>query len=154
GQYTDRRPQHYSLALGMGFSLAGLLLLSAAAAFPILLIAAALVGVGSSIFHPESSRVARMASGGPHGVAQSIFQVGGNAGTAVGPLLAAFIVLPNGQSSLAWFSIVALVGIVVLAKIGLWSKRYQAMKARLRRGAHEREGHGLPPSKVNLSIGI
>jgi FSR family fosmidomycin resistance protein-like MFS transporter len=110
----------FSLATGMGSTLAGLLLLSWAHNYTVLLIAAALIGLGSSIFHPESSRVARMASGGKPGMAQSIFQVGGNAGSAIGPLLAAFIVVPFGQGSVAWFSILALVGMVVLTRVGLW----------------------------------
>lgn len=115
GAYTDRHPKPFSLSLGMGFTLAGLLLLSQATTFPLLLAAAALVGSGSSIFHPEASRVARMASGGRHGLAQSIFQVGGNAGAAFGPLLAAWVVLPHGQKSLAVFSLFALLAMIVLA---------------------------------------
>lgn len=120
GAYTDRHPQPFSLALGMGLTLGGLLMLSQAASFPLLLLAAALVGSGSAIFHPEASRVARMASGGRHGLAQSIFQVGGNAGSAFGPLLAAWFVLPHGQRSLAGFALVALLGMLVLAGVGLW----------------------------------
>lgn len=120
GVYTDRRPRPFSLATGMSISLVGLILLAFAWNYPILLAAAALVGLGSSIFHPESSRVARMASGGRHGLAQSLFQVGGNAGSSVGPLLAAFIVLPHGQTSIAWFSLAALLAIIILANIGLW----------------------------------
>ena len=118
GLYTDRKPQPYSLPVGMGFTLSGLLLLSVAPNFHLLLIGAALVGMGSSIFHPESSRVARRASGGQHGLAQSIFQLGGNVGTSVGPLLAAFVVLPHGQRSIAWFSIAALLAIAALARVG------------------------------------
>jgi len=132
GLYTDRRPQPYSLAVGMGFTLAGLLLLSVADRFGPLLLAAALVGMGSSVFHPESSRVARLASGGRHGFAQSFFQVGGNLGSATGPLLAAFIVLPRGQTSVAWFSLAALIGIVVLANVGNWYKRNGPMRPRSR----------------------
>ncbi|MGC2409823.1 MAG: MFS transporter [Methyloceanibacter sp.] len=120
GYYTDRCPTPYSLVLGMGSSLAGLLLMSVASSYAMVLAAAALIGMGSSVFHPESSRVARLASGGRHGLAQSVFQVGGNFGTAIGPLLAAFIVLPRGQSSLAWFSIVALLAMVMLAGVGSW----------------------------------
>ncbi|WP_345786180.1 MFS transporter [Dokdonella sp.] len=120
GIYTDKRPMPYSLAIGMGFTLTGLLLLSQATTFPVLLLSAALIGSGSSVFHPESSRVARMASGGQHGLAQSLFQVGGNVGSASGPLLAAFIVMPRGQGSVAWFAIAALVAIVLLARIGAW----------------------------------
>src|ERR1051326_3661004 len=108
GWFTDKRPQPYSLTIGMAFTLCGIVMLSTAASFPLILAAAAMVGIGSAVFHPESSRVARMASGGQHGFAQSIFQVVGNAGSAAGPLLAAFLVLPHGQASLAWFSLAAL----------------------------------------------
>src|SRR5262245_29199600 len=108
GAYTDRRPLPYALAVGMGFTLTGLLLLSVAQSFALVLPAAAIIGLGSSVFHPESSRVARLASGGRHGFAQSVFQVGGNAGSAIGPLAAAFIVLPNGQHSGAGFAVGAL----------------------------------------------
>ncbi len=121
GAFTDRRPKPYSLPVGMGFTLCGLLLLAAARSFGFLLLAAALVGTGSSVFHPESSRVARMASGGAHGLAQSIFQVGGNLGSSLGPLLAAFIVLPLGQGSVAWFALFALLGIGVLTRVGHWA---------------------------------
>jgi FSR family fosmidomycin resistance protein-like MFS transporter len=120
GYYTDRYPTPYALVLGMGSSLTGLLLMSVATSYLMVLAAAALIGMGSSVFHPESSRVARLASGGRHGLAQSVFQVGGNFGTAIGPLLAAFIVLPYGQGSLAWFSIVALLAMIMLTGIGAW----------------------------------
>jgi MFS transporter, FSR family, fosmidomycin resistance protein len=123
GLYTDHRPMPYSLAIGMGFTLVGLLLLATAGNFPMILCSAALVGMGSSIFHPEASRLARMASGGRHGLAQSIFQVGGNAGTSLGPLLAALIIVPRGQYSVSWFSAVDLVAIIVLANVGHWYKR-------------------------------
>ena len=129
GLYTDRHPKPYSLPVGMGFTLAGLLLLSVAPSFGWLLVAAVLVGTGSSVFHPESSRVARMASGGRHGLAQSLFQVGGNVGSALGPLLAALFIIPHGQRSVAWFSLAALFGIVVLTGIGRW---YSANRARLK----------------------
>jgi FSR family fosmidomycin resistance protein-like MFS transporter len=122
GQYTDRRPMPYSLPIGMVFTLIGLLLLAVAPTFPMLLLAASLIGVGSAVFHPESSRVARMASGGQHGFAQSFFQVGGNTGSAIGPLLAALIVLPHGQIGSAWFAIVALLGIIVLTRVSRWYK--------------------------------
>src|SRR5437660_5927815 len=128
--YTDRRPQPYSLAVGMGITLIGLLAFSMAPSFGTILVAAGLVGIGSSVFHPESSRVVRMASGGQHGMAQSLFQVGGNAGSALGPLLATFI-LPRGQRSIAWFSFVALLGIILLADIGAWTKRRRAALAEL-----------------------
>ncbi|HET9368648.1 MAG TPA: MFS transporter [Vicinamibacterales bacterium] len=127
GHYTDRKPQPYSLAIGMGFTLTGLLLLASANAYGWLLLAASLVGVGSSIFHPESSRLARLASGGRHGLAQSLFQTGGNFGTSLGPLLAAFIVLPRGQGSVAWFSILAIVAIVLLWRIGVWYAAIQGL---------------------------
>jgi FSR family fosmidomycin resistance protein-like MFS transporter len=107
GLYTDLRPTPYSLVAGMGFTLIGLLLLSVAGRLATLLVAAGLMGVGSSVFHPESSRVARMASGGRHGLAQSVFQVGGNLGSSLGPLLAAFVVVPRGQRSIAWCSLLA-----------------------------------------------
>lgn len=123
GLYTDRRPQPFSLEVGMIFTLLGLLLLAMAGSFLMILVAAALVGVGSSVFHPESSRMARAASGGRHGLAQSLFQVGGNAGSAIGPLLAAFIVVPGGQGSVAWFSFAALVAVVLLHNVGRWYQR-------------------------------
>ena len=126
GFYTDKRPRPFSLPVGMGATLIGLILLAAARTFPALLVAAALVGTGSSVFHPESSRVARMASGGQHGLAQSIFQVGGNAGLSLGPLLAAFIVLPKGQNSIAWFSLAALTGMVLLTGVSGWAKNNAA----------------------------
>ncbi|HNR91123.1 MAG TPA: MFS transporter [Dokdonella sp.] len=133
GIYTDRHPQPYSLAFGMGSTLIGLVLLSQATGFALLLVAAALIGTGSSVFHPESSRIARMASGGRHGFAQSLFQVGGNIGSAIGPLLAAFIVMPRGQGSIGWFAIAALAGIIMLARIGRW---YAAELAHARRQKH------------------
>jgi MFS transporter, FSR family, fosmidomycin resistance protein len=123
GMVTDRRPQPYSLPVAMGCSLVGLLLLSIAHSYPMILFSAALVGIGSSVFHPESSRVARMASGGRHGFAQSLFQVGGSTGSAIGPLLAAFIVVPRGQGSIAWFSAAALLAILLLANVSAWYSR-------------------------------
>jgi MFS transporter, FSR family, fosmidomycin resistance protein len=139
GYSIDRHPRPYSLALGMGFTLTGLLLFSRAGSFPLLLVAAALVGTGSSVFHPESSRVARMASGGRHGLAQSLFQVGGNAGSALGPLFAALIVMRNGQSSIAWFSIAALLGISLLIKVGHWYKGHGMRRLTSRAVAGETE---------------
>lgn len=120
GYFTDRYPTPYSLVIGMGSSLVGLILIAFATSYLFVLAAAALIGMGSSVFHPESSRVARLASGGHHGLAQSVFQVGGNFGTALGPLFAAFIVLPYGQHTIIWFSLVALIGMVLLAIIGTW----------------------------------
>ncbi len=130
GMVTDRRPQPYSLPIAMGSSLIGLLLLSVADSYVLILVAAALVGVGSSVFHPEASRVARMASGGRYGFAQSLFQLGGSTGSAIGPLLAAFVVLPRGQGSVAWFSLVALLAMVMLTYVGTWYSRHPAMAAR------------------------
>jgi FSR family fosmidomycin resistance protein-like MFS transporter len=123
GHFTDRRPQPYSLPFGMGMSMAGLLVLSSATSFAMLLVGSAMLGVGSSIFHPESSRLARLASGGAHGFAQSLFQVGGNVGSAIGPLLVVAVVLPHGQGSLAWFAFAALAGVVILTLLGRWYKR-------------------------------
>jgi FSR family fosmidomycin resistance protein-like MFS transporter len=152
GTFTDKRPQPFSLSIGMGFTLLGLVMLSTASSFPLILAAAAMVGIGSAVFHPESSRVARMASGGQHGFAQSIFQVGGNAGSALGPLLAAFIVLPHGQASLAWFSLAALLGMALLGKVGFWAKSYRAARALAPKRPSEHGDHGLPSSKVRWSI--
>ena len=120
GLYADHRPVPFSLAVGMGVTLLGLILLAIAGSYALLLIAAGLVGMGSSIFHPEASRVARLASGGKHGLAQSLFQVGGNAGSSFGPLLAAIIIVPYGQSNIGWFTLAAFVGIIVLVWIGRW----------------------------------
>jgi FSR family fosmidomycin resistance protein-like MFS transporter len=137
GLYTDHRPTPYSLPVGMTFTMVGLILIASAPSFAAVLAAVALVGMGSAVFHPESSRVARMASGGRHGLAQSLFQVGGNAGSSMGPLLAAFIVLPAGQRSIAWFSLLALVAIVVLMRVGAWYQRHPSMtpKSRAMRAA-------------------
>jgi MFS transporter, FSR family, fosmidomycin resistance protein len=123
GLYTDHRPRPFSLPLGMSFTLAGLLLLATAGNFPMLLLAAGLVGVGSSVFHPESSRIARLASGGRHGLAQSLFQVGGSVGSSLGPLVGALIIVQRGQSSIAWFALVPLLAIIVLTNVSLWYKR-------------------------------
>jgi len=152
GMYTDKHPKPWSLSAGMCFTLAGLLVLSMAPSYGMLLIGSALIGMGSSIFHPESSRVARMASGGQHGLAQSLFQVGGNGGTALGPLLAAFIVVPHGQRSLAWFSVAALTGMVILARVGAWYKAHQAERAKKAAAVPERSS--LPPRTVAFSITI
>ncbi|GLK86177.1 MFS transporter [Ancylobacter defluvii] len=122
GLYTDHRPQPYSLPFGMMMSLLGLLVLAFAGSFSVLLLGAVLLGIGSSIFHPESSRIARLASGGAHGLAQSTFQVGGNVGSALGPLLLVMFILPHGQASLAWFALAALGGIILLAGLGYWYK--------------------------------
>jgi FSR family fosmidomycin resistance protein-like MFS transporter len=152
GMYTDRRPTPYSLPVGMGFTLCGLVLLAAAPSFPVLLLAAGLVGTGSSVFHPESSRVARMASGGRHGLAQSLFQVGGNTGASLGPLLAAWIIVPpHGRDNVAWFSLAALLAIVVLLQVSRWYSRHNAKHAG-RRAPHARLA--LSPRKVALTLSI
>jgi FSR family fosmidomycin resistance protein-like MFS transporter len=152
GWYTDRKPQPFSLAIGMGFTLAGLGLLSVAGNFETILVSVALVGVGSSVFHPEASRVARMASGGRHGFAQSLFQVGGNAGTSLGPLLAALIIVPGGQGEIKWFCLIALVGMVLLQRVGVW---YSANPARLPGQAHATaKSAGLSPARVRFCIAV
>ena len=132
GLVIDKRPMPYSLPVGMGSSLVGLLLLAGAQSFTMLLIGAALIGIGSAVFHPESSRVARTASGGRYGMAQSFFQVGGNFGQAIGPLLAAFIIVPRGQGSIAWFAVAALLGIFILSRVGRWYE--QQRRAAVARG--------------------
>ena len=152
GMVTDRRPMPYSLPVGMGFTLLGLLLLSVAPSFALLLLAAALVGTGSAIFHPESSRVARLASGGRHGLAQSVFQVGGNAGASLGPLLAAWIIVPHGRGSVAWFSLVALLAIVVLMQVGRWYGEHHV--ARARAVMRPASASALPRSRVVGALAI
>jgi MFS transporter, FSR family, fosmidomycin resistance protein len=152
GMYTDRNPQPRALSVGMGFTLCGLVLLSLAPNYSTILLAAALVGAGSSIFHPESSRVARLASGGRHGLAQSIFQVGGNAGTAIGPLLAAWIIIPYGRGSVAWFSLAALMAMAVLWRIGSWYLAYRMCPAAAR---HAARSHAHPVgARVAWSLAI
>lgn len=152
GSMTDRKPSPYSLAIGMTFSLSGLVLLSRAPTFGVILGAAALIGIGSSIFHPEASRIARAASGGRHGFAQSLFQVGGYWGAAFGPLLAAFIVVPYGQHSIGWLAAIAFVGIVTLAMIGRWYAGHLAARVAKPRQAFEIVG--LPPRTVAWTIAI
>jgi MFS transporter, FSR family, fosmidomycin resistance protein len=154
GIVTDRRAQPYSLPIAMGCSLVGLLLLSIADSYPAILFAAALVGVGSSVFHPEASRVARMASGGRHGFAQSLFQVGGSTGSAIGPLLAAFIVVPRGQGSIAWFSAVALLAIVLLANVSLWYSRHPSIRTPRGRSASGTAYAVLSRKRVLFAIAI
>ena len=151
GQYTDKYPKPYSLAIGMGFSLAGLVTLSMAAGFYTILLAVALLGVGSSIFHPEASRVAHLASGGKRGLAQSIFQLGGNAGSALGPLLAAAIIIPHGQSNAIWFSVAAILGIIVLSKVGVWYKDHLILRT-AKKGSGEVVDNGLSKTTVVISI--
>ena len=153
GLYADRRPMPYSLPVGMAFTLCGLLLLSIAPNYLVILCAVALVGMGSSVFHPESSRVVRMASGGQHGLAQSIFQVGGNFGTSLGPLLAAFVVLPAGQRSIAWLSSCALVAIIIMTRVGHWYKAHHPGRAKSRKRAAEHH-HDLSSRKIAVSLAI
>ncbi|SFE27166.1 MFS transporter, FSR family, fosmidomycin resistance protein [Chitinophaga sp. CF118] len=154
GLYTDKNPKPYSLAIGMGFTLLGLISLSQAHHFYLVLMSVALVGVGSSVFHPEASRLAYMASGGRHGMAQSLFQLGGNAGSSLGPLFAAMIIVPKGQSSISWFSLGAILAIVVMLNIGGW---YKKNTYRIR--GKSKSGSGvthvqLPKSKVAFALGI
>ena len=153
GLYTDRKPKPYSLPFGMGFTLAGLALLSTASNYAFILIAAGLIGMGSAVFHPESSRVARMASGGQHGLAQSVFQVGGNAGSSLGPLLAAFIVLPRGQHSIVWFTLAALLAIILLTNVGAWYKRGEAL-GHLARAKKALIHPDLSPRRIAVSLAV
>jgi FSR family fosmidomycin resistance protein-like MFS transporter len=144
GSYTDRHPQSHALSAGMACTLTGLLTLAWAPTYLLVLLGAALIGTGSAIFHPESSRIARLASGGRHGLAQSIFQVGGSAGSALGPLIAAWIILPHGQASIAWFALAALVAIVVLWNVGGWYHRNH-LAERSGRAQHS-AGAAAPPA--------
>jgi FSR family fosmidomycin resistance protein-like MFS transporter len=151
GLYTDRKPHPFSLPVGMLITLTGLFTLAFASNYPMLIFASSLVGMGSSIFHPESSRVARMASGGKHGLAQSLFQVGGNAGSSMGPLLAAYIVLPHGQHSIAWVSIATIAGIVLLTRVSFWYRKHPARK----RPAHVVSIEPrIPRAKIILALAI
>jgi MFS transporter, FSR family, fosmidomycin resistance protein len=155
GLYTDKKPQPYSLMVGMGFTLVGLLLMSRADSYPMILIAAALIGMGSSVFHPEASRVARMASGGRYGLAQSLFQVGGNMGSAAGPLLAAFIVVPHGQHSIVWFSAAALVAMLVLFQVGGWyARRRTEQKPAARKAASAAAVPALSRGRVAVAVAV
>ncbi len=154
GFYTDRRPKPYSLAIGMGLTLVGLVLLSRATHYGYILLAAGLVGIGSSIFHPEASRVAHMAAGTRHGFAQSLFQVGGNLGSALGPLAAALVIVPRGQGALVWFTLVAAVGIVVLLRVGGWYRRNLAAYAARAQARHRAGGPAVPRRRVVLSLAI
>jgi FSR family fosmidomycin resistance protein-like MFS transporter len=152
GLYTDRYPKPFSLPIGLGSTLIGLLLLSVASSLHAIVFAAALIGIGSSVFHPESSRVARMASGGRYGLAQSLFQVGGNVGIACGPLLVAFIVVPRGESSIAWFSLIALLTIILLIPVSLWYRAHLSPKAKA--GPIHAAKSPVSPQEVRRSIAI
>ena len=152
GFATDKRASPYSLAVGMACSLAGIVMLARAPSYHMLIVSAAMIGIGSSIFHPEASRIARAASGGRHGFAQSLFQVGGYWGAALGPLLAAFVVVPNGQHSIAWIGVMAVVGIITLLAVGHWyAGRLAAQAAKPRKTI---ETHGLPGRRVAFTIAI
>ncbi|MFT3822306.1 MAG: MFS transporter [Chitinophagaceae bacterium] len=153
GHFTDKTPRPYSLSIGMCFTLAGLVVLSLATNFPTILLAVALVGIGSSIFHPEASRVAHLASGGKRGLAQSIFQLGGNAGSAIGPLLAAAIIIPHGQHYVMWFGIAAILGAFILSRIAVWYKDHLSMRAK-KAIPSELVSNGLSKTRVIVSIGI
>lgn len=152
GRFTDRNPKPYSLATGMGFTLVGLFLLSRAGSYPVLLLGAGMIGVGSAVLHPESSRVARMASGARPGLAQALFQVGGNVGSAIGPLLAAFVVLRYGQSSVGWFAVAALVAMVLLFHVGRWYKTHglERMRSHDRLQARDR----VHSKRVSVALAI
>jgi FSR family fosmidomycin resistance protein-like MFS transporter len=154
GHYTDKTPRPYSLAIGMGFTLAGLISLSLASNFIAILISVSLIGMGSSVFHPESSRVAHLASGGKKGLAQSIFQLGGNAGSAIGPLLAALIVVPYGQFYVMWFALAAILAIVVLVKVGTWYKEHLDLKMKSKTVAAPAMHKALSKSRVTTSLAI
>ena len=153
GFYTDRKPQPFSLAIGMGFTLVGLILLSIAPSFEFLIFSVGLVGVGSSIFHPEASRVAHMASGGRRGMAQSVFQLGGNFGSSIGPLLAALIIVPYGQSYIVWFSALAILALFILFNVGKWYQRKVRIKARRPSSDHQ-VANNFSKQKVFISVGI
>jgi FSR family fosmidomycin resistance protein-like MFS transporter len=152
GMAADRRPMPYSLAIGMAATLCGLLLLAVAGTYPLILLSACLIGLGSAVFHPEASRIARAASGGRYGFAQSFFQVGGNFGTALGPLLAAFIVVPRGQGSVVWFSAIALAGIGILAAVGGWYARQLASQGGRGRASRAATAAPLPRATVVRAI--
>ncbi|KIC02903.1 Fosmidomycin resistance protein [Flavobacterium sp. JRM] len=151
GFYTDKKPMPYSLVFGMIFTISGLCLLSVSNAFWMLLVAVGLVGVGSSIFHPEASRVAFLGSGGKRGLAQSIFQLGGNAGSAIGPLLVALVVAPYGQSHVVWFVIAGILGIIILSRIAVWYENHMNLRAAKKIGAEETT---IPLSNKKITISI
>ncbi len=154
GLYTDKKPQPFSLATGMGFTLIGLVTLSQSTNFYTILLAVALIGTGSSIFHPEASRMAHAASGGKRGMAQSVFQLGGNIGSSLGPLLAAWIIVPHGQFSVIWFSLIALLAILVLTYVGNWYKGYLVRLKENIKNQAKTIGHNLSKKKVIFAIGI
>jgi len=152
GFYTDRHPKPYSLVVGMGITLAGLVALALAPSYYAVLMAAAMVGMGSAIFHPESSRMARLASGGRHGFAQSLFQVGGNAGSALGPLLAACVITRYGRHNILWFTLLALTGMIILARVGTWYKQH--LSERLASKSNEEHHHPVASAQVPFLLAI
>ena len=154
GLYTDKKPQPYSLAIGMSFTLIGLVTLAFSTQYYMMLLAVALVGTGSSIFHPEASRMAHAASGGKRGLAQSIFQLGGNAGSSIGPLLAAWIIVPNGQFSVIWFSIISLLAIFILGRVGNWYKGYILGNLKVRTGQKVGAIQTISRQRVILAVVI
>jgi FSR family fosmidomycin resistance protein-like MFS transporter len=155
GWYTDRRPAPYALVTGMSLTLVGLLWLSGAGTFTMLLVASGIMGIGSAMFHPEASRVARMASGGRHGLAQSLFQVGGNAGSSFGPLIGAFLIVPRGQRSIAWCGLLALSGMAILWKVGNWHKARTPMHDFDATGhVTSTPRHATPPRRVGWPLAI
>ncbi len=154
GMYTDKKPQPYSLVVGMGFTLVGLAMMSLATSYPVILFSAALIGMGSSVFHPEASRVARMAAGGRYGLAQSLFQVGGNLGQASGPLLAAFIVVPRGQTILLYFCVAALVAMIVLFQVGQWYRERRAAAKPVARKAASAAADAPPLTRGRVLFAI
>ncbi len=151
GYFADLKPMPYSLAVGMVSTLAGLLVLAMANSYPVLLLAAMMIGLGSAVFHPESSRVARMASGGRYGLAQSVFQVGGNTGQAISPLTAALLVATYGQRSIVWYAGLALIGIVTLFNVGTWYKHHGLQRIKSHQAVRD---SGLPKSKIAMSLAI
>ncbi|MBB6274562.1 FSR family fosmidomycin resistance protein-like MFS transporter [Pedobacter cryoconitis] len=154
GHYSDKKPKPYSLAVGMGFTLIGLIFVAMASSFAAILVSVGFIGIGSSIFHPEASRVAHLASGGKKGLAQSIFQLGGNAGSAIGPLLAALIVIPYGQFYIIWFGIAAVAGILILIQIGKWYKDHLDLRIKGKAPALDEVKHNLSKGRVVSSIVI
>ena len=154
GNYTDRKPMPYSLPVGMGLTLCGLIMLAFAPSYSVILWSAVLIGAGSSIFHPEASRLARLASGGKHGFAQSLFQVGGNFGSALGPLLAAFVIMTRGQIHVLWFALLAFIGIGVLIRVGHWYRERLAQIKTRRAGANHTAPSPLPRNRIILALSV
>ncbi|MEP6465706.1 MAG: MFS transporter [Parafilimonas sp.] len=152
GSFTDKKPQPFSLAAGMGFSLVGLILLSQSSSYTMLLSSVALIGIGSSIFHPEASKLSYMAAGNRRGLAQSIFQVGGNTGSSIGPLLAALIIVPYGQSNILWFSLLAFLAIIVLTRLGIWYKVHLSLLKTKPKSKHFDNPQHLSKSRITVSV--